>query len=150
MIHSRYIELRNMAFSYSFQTDDQTKSNVKVLITDWHRENGIISLIITDDGSVSLHFSNGTSILGSGKFPHVTSAAGKLMQLANQYYHEGKKVSSNTLPELGELQFYLRTADALHWLPGGSDPSKVSSIVIELFKEMNEVISCIRESNTVR
>jgi hypothetical protein len=148
MIHSQYSELRNMAFSFAFQTDEQTKSNVKVLIADWHRENGIISLIITDDGAVSLHFSSGTSILGCGKFPSVTSAANKLMQLASQYYHEGKKVSSNTLPALGELQFYLRTVDALHWLHGGSDPSKVSSIVIELFKAMNEVISCIRETNT--
>lgn len=147
MVHPQYIELRNQALAYqSDQTNSQSQT-IQLCLADWHRGNGIVTLVLVDDGSVSLYFSNGSSILGSGELPKVLNVASELMRLANQYQPEAQQVNTNILPDSGQLQFYFRKADSLYWLPAGTDPSKASNAIIELFKAMNNVISCIREAN---
>jgi hypothetical protein len=147
MIHAQFIEWRALAFSVPVKPENRGLGPVQVLIADWHRGNGIVTLVLVDDGSASLYFSNGSSILGSGELPKVLNVASELMRLANQYQPEAQQVNTNILPDSGQLQFYFQKADSLYWLPAGTDPSKASNAIIELFKAMNNVISCIREAN---
>lgn len=147
MQHPQYLELRDLAFSFPVKPESPGEQTVQVLIADWHRGNGIITLVLTIDGAVSLYFSNGSSVIGSGKFPAVSQAAEALMHRAQQSFKEGQQVSTHILPDTGQLQFFCRTANALFWLPAGADPSQVSATIIDLFNGMNEVIACIRETN---
>lgn len=147
MQHPHYLELRDLAFSLPIKPESYDEQTVHLLIADWHRGNGIVTLVIVEDGSVSLYLSNGSSILGGGEFPEVLDAASELMRLANQYQSEAQQVNSNILPDTGHLQFYFRKGDSLYWLPAGTDPSKASKAIIELFTAMNFVISFIRKVN---
>lgn len=144
---STFEEFRIQAFKNPLFLEKSNSQSVQVLIADWHRGNGIVTLILAVDGTVSLYFSNGSSILGCGLYESVQLSTNRLLNLAEQFYKDGQKVGFSILPDKGQIQFYFRTSKALYWLPGGSNPAHASFAIVLLFKAMNEIISCIREIN---
>jgi hypothetical protein len=147
MVHPQYIELRNQALAYQSDQTNSQSHTIKLCLADWHRDNGIVTLVLVDDGSVSLYFSNGSSILGCGKYASVQQSAGELMQEAEQFLQEAYEVDQAELPNTGEIQFYFKHNSVLSRLSGGNNPAMAPASVIRLFEVMNGVIADIREAS---
>ena len=145
MFHPSYIEFRDQALAYQPKIYTKKEDSIQLCLVDWHKESGIVSLVAVDDGSVSLHLSNGTSFLGCGKYRNVRQGGLELLLLAQHYIHSAQRADKMSLPNPGEIQFYFKRNAELFLLSGGDNPSNAPEAVIHLFKVMQSVISDIRE-----
>jgi hypothetical protein len=76
--------------------------------------NAVASLIVLDDGSVSLYVSDGNGCIGCGSQHEVRWAAADLLQIAENSLPLTQPTDDLSLPPEGQVRCYLLTRTGLH------------------------------------
>jgi hypothetical protein len=122
-----------------------------VLMETGLREGGVYSLIVLADGTVSLYFSTGGGIIGSGQHREVRTAGEAMLQTAARLQSLAQLAADTPLPSPGDVNFYLLTTKGTlkysapeEQLGGGQDSMS------ELFYAGHDVIAGVRKAEQTR
>ena len=113
---------------------------------------GSFTLSAIADGTTSLYFSNGGGIIGGGEHENVREATGYLLSGAQNYYKEGKKVTSYPLPEPGKVVFYFVSFDGVYSYSAleddlGNERDKLSNLFFAAHNVITELRSIEEKSH---
>lgn len=75
------------------------------LVVDMGVENGVATLVVLRDGSISLYFSNGGGLIGLGQHDELHELARAILDLAEQFTLEGPEADRDSLPSEGDTRF---------------------------------------------
>jgi hypothetical protein len=75
------------------------------IVVDIGAENGVVTLAVLRDGSISLYFSNGGYLIGLGQHDELHDKAEAVLTLAEQFTLEGPDADRDSLPSDGETRF---------------------------------------------
>ncbi len=108
-----YLGLRELVFNLDPQTVSATDpdKSIYAVLMETGIPQGIVTLAAINDGTVSLYFSNGGGILGSGEYEKPRRICMEYLQAAQSYLGQCTKTSERTLPNRGQTKFYFFTID---------------------------------------
>ena len=66
-----------------------------------------VTLVVLNDGTTSLYFSNGGGFIGCGRSPAVQRASQALMHCAGNHLDQMRQIQTCELPETGRVSFHL-------------------------------------------
>lgn len=75
------------------------------LMVDMGVEQGVATLVVLRDGSISLYFSNGGGVIGLGQHDALHDKAAAVLALAEEFSLEGPDADRDTLPSEGFTRF---------------------------------------------
>jgi hypothetical protein len=75
------------------------------MMVDIGIENGVATLVVLRDGSISLYLSNGGGVIGLGQHDALHEKAAKILELAESFSLEGPEAERDTLPSEGFTRF---------------------------------------------
>ncbi len=108
--------------------------------------NAIVTLTAISDGTVSLYFSNGGGILGSGQHEGPRRICMEYLQTAKDYLDPCTKAEAHPLPGRGQTIFYILTIDkgVLTAQAKEDDLGYNRHALSPLFQKAQELITAIR------
>ena len=119
-------------------------------VMDWDMGNDIVTLITPMTGEATLYVKSGGGIIGSGKYPAVSSAAQHFTSAAQIHLVHATPASSTPLPQRNCVQFFLLTNNGKF---SGTDLltniDNKTSLWLPLFEEANKVIAEMRATAAV-
>ncbi len=149
-----YETLRGIALNTNpgamLATIPQGETAVYSAVMDWDMGNDIVTLITTITGEATLYVKSGGGIIGSGKYPSVSSAAQHFTSVAQTHLTHATSVTATPLPQPNCVQFYLLTNNGKYF---GTDLmlniENKTSLWLPLFEEASRVIGEMRATATV-
>ena len=112
-----YDELRGRVFNFdpnSINIENFAKeTGIYGFVMESGYSNGISSLVIIADGTVSLYFSNGGAMIGSGSNENIGEKSIELMKFISSYKDKFEISDSNPIVRKKNVRFYLLTYDGL-------------------------------------
>jgi hypothetical protein len=107
-----------------------TRGSVQSVLMDWHMDRGTVTVLAAADGTASLYLSSGGGLIGGGqRYPEIRDAALRAVSVATSHQSEFEPTEMTALPALGDVTFYLITADGVRVavasearLRAGADP----------------------------
>jgi hypothetical protein len=108
---SVYSELRSLALNVTASRLGLLVAEQEVygVVIDWHLSTGIASLAAYATGDVSLYLSNGSAIIGGGKYEQIFATTKTFVSGAAKYLQYAEYSNSELLPNKEEVLFYLLT-----------------------------------------
>ncbi|PQJ13112.1 hypothetical protein CJD36_005050 [Flavipsychrobacter stenotrophus] len=149
-----YETLRGIALNTNpgamLATIPQGETAVYSAVMDWDMGNDIVTLITTITGEATLYVKSGGGIIGSGKYPSVSSAAQHFTSATQAHLSHATPVTNAPLPQRNCVQFFLLTNNGKF---SGTDLltniENKTSLWLPLFEEANKVIAEMRATATV-
>lgn len=146
-----YETLRGIALSTSpgamLATIPQGETAVYSAVMDWDMGNDIVTLVTNITGEATLYVKSGGGIIGSGKYPNVSSAAQQFTAAAQAHLSHATSTTNTPLPQKNCVQFFLLTNNGKY---SGTDLmtniENKTSMWLPLFEEANRVIGEMRAS----
>jgi len=74
--------------------------------------NGVATLAVIADGSVSLYIDRGGGIIGAGAHANVREAAERFLDVVETHHDDFEAAGDTPLPSQGRVRFYIRTFDS--------------------------------------
>ena len=74
-------------------------------MADMGIDEGVATLVVLRDGSISLYLSNGAGLIGLGQHDELHEKAAKVMDLAEAFSLEGPEADRDSLPSEGFTRF---------------------------------------------
>jgi len=107
--------------------------------------NGISTLVVLADGTVSLYFSKVGGILGSGQLEVARKAAETLLDAAPEFIGGMAETLDHQLPRRGQTLIYvLRGQDVFKSEFQADDPRNTKSPIAPLYSKALDVVTQIR------
>lgn len=104
-----YIDLRDQVLSLSPQQINSVEGKVLAVLMETGYSEAVASLVAVADGTVSIYFSNGGGIIGSGEYPQVRDVGLELISEAGLYLKQLSKTEIYPLPKKSFTTFYVVT-----------------------------------------
>lgn len=115
------------------------------IVADMYMSNGIATVVVFSTGDTSIYLSNGSGFIGAGQHRKVAQIAKEFVQLAANYYQKGISFEEATLPETGNTNFYILSAQGKRRIKEKTSlMENGSSAYTKLFEELNKVITAVR------
>jgi len=108
-----YIALRDKVLSLSPGQIDHSGSVLAVMMETGYPA-AAVTLVAVADGTVSLYFSSGGGIIGSGEYPQVREVGLDMVSEAANHLPKLVKTDSYPLPQEAYTRFYVVTASGVY------------------------------------
>ena len=106
---------------------------------------GMVSLVVFADGTVSLYFSNGGGVIGAGEHAPVRAAAAALLASAEAHLHCFAPAAATPPPAEGRVCIYLRCFDGTRGAEASEDDlGEARHALAGLFHAGHRVITELR------
>lgn len=79
------------------------------MLMETGRADGLVTLLVLGDGTVSLYLGSGGGVIGAGEHTSVLSVSKTMLATAEQYWDQFIPTSMYPLPEVGQVRFYILT-----------------------------------------
>jgi hypothetical protein len=139
-----FAALRAKAFAFKDKSAPPGMPSGVVMETGYPE--GVVTLAVLSDGSVSMFFSNGGSALGAGAHPGPAQAARQLGAAGAHFAKDMPVVDRTGLPALGEVKLYVLVDGDLRCVAGKQEDFGENRLPQSpLFHAAHNVIAEIRK-----
>jgi len=144
-----YQGLRNHVFTLDPATINITQaeehSSVWGILMETGRPEAVVTLVALGDGTVSLYFSNGGGIIGTGQHEQVKNASEQLLLFSEDFVEKLEKTDSYPLPQKGNTRFYILTFNGIFTAETSENQLEYNQHELSpLFYKAQDLITAIR------
>lgn len=148
---NQYEELRKLALSTTAEQlglSEIDDGKVYGIVSDLGMENGTATIVAFLTGDTSIYLSSGGGYIGAGNHKKVNKEIKRIVDQIQKFKREAKKIKNADLPSQNEVTFNFLTKNGLYQIKTNyEDLESQNSDYKVLFKEINKIISLIREKS---
>ena len=151
-VSGAYQGMREQLFSMDPRTlgldPDTTTNPIWAFLMETAYPEGVVSLLATVEGTVSLYFSSGGGTIGLGQHAEPAAISAELLAMAEDFLPKFQPTEDRSLPELTITRIYLLTFDKTFAAEAPEDTlSNDQHEISPLFHKAHELITAIRAVN---
>lgn len=143
-----YLNLRQQILSlHQIQPGLRDEQGMVAYVMETGYDGAVATLVAVADGTASLYFSNGGGMIGAGQAEEVNQVSRRVVAFAGQFVPLLQATTEHPLPSLGQVRFYLVTANGTMTAPmvAEAELGAGNHALSQLFFAGQQLMSAIRE-----